>query len=110
LETAVAENHKALVFSQWTSLLDLLEPALARAELPFVRLDGSTRDRGEVVGRFQAEDGPPVMLVSLKAARGRPPPTTPSRPRPLGQPPPWRPSPPPPPPPPTSPAPSSSTA
>ena len=67
LETAVAENHKALVFSQWTSLLDLIEPALARAELPFVRLDGSTRDRGEVVTRFQAEDGPPVMLVSLKA-------------------------------------------
>jgi superfamily II DNA or RNA helicase len=67
LETAVAEDHKALVFSQWTSLLDLIEPALARAELPFVRLDGSTRDRGEVVTRFQAKDGPPVMLVSLKA-------------------------------------------
>jgi superfamily II DNA or RNA helicase len=67
LETAVAEDHKALVFSQWTSLLDLIEPALVRAELPFVRLDGSTRDRGEVVTRFQAEDGPPVMLVSLKA-------------------------------------------
>ena len=45
----------------------LIEPALARAELPFVRLDGSTRDRGEVVTRFQADDGPPVMLVSLKA-------------------------------------------
>jgi SNF2 family DNA or RNA helicase len=67
LETAVAENHKALVFSQWTSLLDLIEPALGRAELPFVRLDGTTRDRGEVVARFQADDGPPVMLVSLKA-------------------------------------------
>jgi SNF2 family DNA or RNA helicase len=67
LETAVAENHKALVFSQWTSLLDLIEPALGRAELPFVRLDGTTRDRGEVVARFQADGGPPVMLVSLKA-------------------------------------------
>jgi superfamily II DNA or RNA helicase len=67
LETAVADNHRALVFSQWTSLLDLIEPALARAELSFTRLDGSTRDRGEVVTRFQAEDGPPVMLVSLKA-------------------------------------------
>ncbi|HVZ86386.1 MAG TPA: DEAD/DEAH box helicase [Polyangia bacterium] len=67
LETAVAENHKALVFSQWTSLLDLIEPALERAELSFTRLDGSTRDRGEVVARFQADDGPPVMLVSLKA-------------------------------------------
>jgi SNF2 family DNA or RNA helicase len=67
LETAAAEGHKALVFSQWTSLLDLIEPALARAELAFVRLDGSTRDRGAVVARFQADDGPPVMLVSLKA-------------------------------------------
>ncbi len=67
LETAAAEGHKALVFSQWTSLLDLIEPALARAELSFARLDGSTRDRGAVVTRFQADDGPPVMLVSLKA-------------------------------------------
>jgi len=67
LETAVAEGHKALVFSQWTSLLDLIEPALARAELSFARLDGTTRDRADVVARFQADDGPPVMLVSLKA-------------------------------------------
>ena len=55
------------MFSQWTSLLDLIEPALARAELPFVRLDGSTRDRADVVSRFQDPAGPPVMLVSLKA-------------------------------------------
>jgi SNF2 family DNA or RNA helicase len=67
LTEVMAEGHKALVFSQWTSLLDLIEPALARAELAFVRLDGSTRDRGAVVARFQADDGPPVMLVSLKA-------------------------------------------
>jgi superfamily II DNA or RNA helicase len=67
LEAAAADGHRALVFSQWTSLLDLIEPALARAELAFARLDGSTRDRGEVVARFQADDGPPIMLVSLKA-------------------------------------------
>ena len=67
LETAAAEGHKALVFSQWTSLLDLIEPALVRAELDFVRLDGSTRDRAGVVARFQSAEGPPVMLVSLKA-------------------------------------------
>ncbi len=35
--------------------------------LDFVRLDGSTRDRGEVVARFQANDGPPVFLISLRA-------------------------------------------
>lgn len=67
LEQAVADGHKALVFSQWTSLLDLVEPHLDNGEIAFVRLDGSTRDRGAVVNRFQAEDGPPVMLVSLKA-------------------------------------------
>ena len=67
LEEAVSEGHKALVFSQWTSLLDLAEPALERAQLGFNRLDGSTKDRGEVVSAFQAEDGPPVMLLSLKA-------------------------------------------
>ncbi|TNF37233.1 MAG: helicase [Deltaproteobacteria bacterium] len=67
LEEAAAEGHKALVFSQWTSLLDLVEPHLEAAGLDFVRLDGSTRDRGAVVSAFQADDGPPVMLLSLKA-------------------------------------------
>ncbi|HWB74213.1 MAG TPA: DEAD/DEAH box helicase [Nannocystaceae bacterium] len=67
LDTGIAEGHKALVFSQWTSLLDRVEPRLAEANIPYVRLDGTTRDRGEVVARFQADDGPPVMLVSLRA-------------------------------------------
>ncbi|HEX4822898.1 MAG TPA: DEAD/DEAH box helicase [Candidatus Polarisedimenticolaceae bacterium] len=67
LETVVAERHKALVFSQWTGLLDLIEPHLRAASVAFTRLDGSTADRAGVVARFQAEDGPPVMLISLKA-------------------------------------------
>jgi superfamily II DNA or RNA helicase len=67
LEDAAADGHKALVFSQWTSLLDKVEPHLVAAGIPFTRLDGTTRDRGEVVARFQDEAGPPVMLVSLKA-------------------------------------------
>jgi SNF2 family DNA or RNA helicase len=67
LTTAAADGHKALVFSQWTSLLDLLEPLLAQAEIAYTRLDGATRDRAAVVEAFQAEAGPPVMLVSLKA-------------------------------------------
>ncbi len=67
LEDAAADGHKALVFSQWTALLDLVEPHLKAAGVPFTRLDGSTRDRGAVVAEFQAENGPPVMLVSLKA-------------------------------------------
>ncbi len=67
LETAAAEGHRALVFSQWTSLLDLVEPELNDAGLDFVRLDGTTRDRRSVVETFQGDHGPPVMLVSLKA-------------------------------------------
>ena len=69
LEDAVADDHKALVFSQWTSLLDLIEPHLHASGIKFVRLDGSTStdDRAAAVGTFQGEGGPPVMLLSLKA-------------------------------------------
>ncbi len=67
LEDVVADGHRALVFSQWTSLLDLIEPHLHQAGTAFVRLDGSTIDRAGVVRQFQATDGPPVMLLSLKA-------------------------------------------
>jgi superfamily II DNA or RNA helicase len=67
LGVIAAEDGKALVFSQWTSLLDLLEPHLRSAGIAFTRLDGSTRDRAGVVASFQAPDGPPVLLISLKA-------------------------------------------
>ena len=67
LGDAVGEGHRALVFSQWTSLLDLIEPHLEAANIRYTRLDGSTTDRGAVVTEFQAETGPPVMLLSLKA-------------------------------------------
>lgn len=67
LEDAVADGHKSLVFSQWTSLLDRIEPHLESRDIGFVRLDGSTRNRGAVVEAFQSDDGPPVMLISLKA-------------------------------------------
>ncbi|MEJ7599164.1 MAG: DEAD/DEAH box helicase [Kofleriaceae bacterium] len=67
LDDVVADGHRALVFSQWTSLLDLIEPLLTAAGIKFVRLDGSTVDRASVVNEFQSETGPPVMLLSLKA-------------------------------------------
>ena len=67
LSDAVADGHRALVFSQWTSLLDLIEPHLTEAGIAFTRLDGTTTDRAGVVGTFQADGGPPVMLLSLKA-------------------------------------------
>ena len=67
LETAAADEHKSLVFSQWTTMLDLLEPKLAERGHRFVRLDGSTVDRAGVVERFQKDPKISVFLVSLKA-------------------------------------------
>jgi SNF2 family DNA or RNA helicase len=67
LDEVLSEGHKALVFSQWTSLLDLVEPHLDRVEISYTRLDGTTRDRAGVVEKFQNPEGPPVLLASLKA-------------------------------------------
>jgi superfamily II DNA or RNA helicase len=67
LETVRADGHKALVFSQWTSLLDLIEPHLKAASIAYLRLDGATVDRAGIVSRFQDTEGPPVLLISLKA-------------------------------------------
>jgi len=67
LEESRDLGHRALIFSQWTSLLDLVEQRLTPKEIRFSRLDGSTRNRDQVVSQFQKDDGPPVMLLSLKA-------------------------------------------
>ena len=39
---------------------------LKKAGLDFLRLDGSTRNRGEIIDTFQSEEGPPVLLLSSK--------------------------------------------
>ena len=63
----IVEDHKALIFSQWTSLLDRVEERLRKLGIAWVRLDGATRDRQAVVDAFQDPAGPPVFLLSLKA-------------------------------------------
>ena len=67
LDRVLAEGHKALVFSQWTGFLDLIQADLRASGIEHLRLDGSTRDRQGLVDRFQEDDGPPVFLISLKA-------------------------------------------
>jgi superfamily II DNA or RNA helicase len=67
LSQAFEDGHKALVFSQWTSFLDRVEPALGAAGIAFERLDGSTRDRPGVIRRFDDAEGASVMLISLRA-------------------------------------------
>ncbi|CAN5592661.1 hypothetical protein BH09VER1_BH09VER1_41200 [soil metagenome] len=60
-------GHRALVFSQFTSMLDLIGEALEAQNITYCRLDGSTRNRQEVVERFQNDESVPVFLISLKA-------------------------------------------
>lgn len=60
-------GRRALVFSQYTSMLDILSCVLDERGYAHVRLDGGTKDRGKVVAEFQREDGPPFFLISLKA-------------------------------------------
>jgi superfamily II DNA or RNA helicase len=63
----VEEGHKALVFSQFTSFLDILRIRLDKEQLVYEYLDGQTRDREARVRRFQEDDGCRLFLISLKA-------------------------------------------
>ena len=61
------EGHKALVFSQFTSFLDVVRGRMASEGLVHEYLDGQTRDREARVKRFQEDPACPFFLISLKA-------------------------------------------
>lgn len=69
VQELIAEGHKTLIFSQFTSFLDIVEAALKKQKIEFERLDGKTSmdSRKERVTRFQTDDQVKVFLVSLKA-------------------------------------------
>ncbi|KAF2281136.1 uncharacterized protein EI97DRAFT_497805 [Westerdykella ornata] len=60
---------KSVIFSQFTSFLDLIEPALARDHIPFLRFDGSMsqKARAAVLEEFRSSNKPYVLLLSLRA-------------------------------------------
>lgn len=62
----IAEGRRILLFSQFTSMLDLMKPVLTAAGVPFVELRGDTADRADPVRRFEAGEVP-LFLISLKA-------------------------------------------
>jgi superfamily II DNA or RNA helicase len=63
----VDEGHKALVFSQFTSLLAIVRDRLDEAGIVYEYLDGSTHDRQQHVERFQNDPACGLFLISLKA-------------------------------------------
>ncbi|MBI1346512.1 helicase SNF2 [bacterium] len=67
LQELIDEGHKALVFSQFTSMLAIVKQHLDKQGIVYEYLDGQTRDRKERVERFQTDDNCGVFLVSLKA-------------------------------------------
>ncbi len=60
-------GHKALVFSQFTSFLSIVRSRLDKQKVNYAYLDGRTRDRQEVVEKFQKDDDCRLFLISLKA-------------------------------------------
>ncbi|MEM7351950.1 MAG: SNF2-related protein [Acidobacteriota bacterium] len=61
------EGHKLIIFSQFTKLLGFVQKHLQEQQVEYAYLDGQTRNRGEVVERFQTDPNCNLFLVSLKA-------------------------------------------
>lgn len=68
IKTLVEEKRKVLIFSQFTTLLSLLKKELDQSLIPYVYLDGTTKNREAVVSAFQTDEQIPLFLGSLKAA------------------------------------------
>lgn len=66
LEQLADEGRRTLVFSQFTSMIDLIKRELDRANIRYVELVGSTTDRATPVRQFQSGEVP-VFLISLRA-------------------------------------------
>jgi superfamily II DNA or RNA helicase len=66
LDDVVAGGHRALIFSQFTTLLRKVGARLEARGIDFDYLDGSTRRRADVIDRFRTGDAP-AFLISLKA-------------------------------------------
>jgi superfamily II DNA or RNA helicase len=67
IEEAVSGNHRMLIFSQFQTQLQEIEKCISERGWDSLRLDGQSRNRQQLVDKFQQPDGPPVFLISLKA-------------------------------------------
>jgi len=67
LDEAIDGNHRILVFSQFTSMLAILEDELIKRDIKYSYLDGSTKNRQDKVKEFNSDKSIPVFLISLKA-------------------------------------------
>jgi len=66
LPEMIEEGRKILIFSQFTSMLSLIEAELVEHKIAYVKLTGSSKNRQDLVETFQSGQVP-VFLISLKA-------------------------------------------
>ena len=66
LPQLLEEGRRILLFSQFTSMLALIEAHLEKHKIPFLKLTGQTKDRASLVHQFQSGEVP-IFLISLKA-------------------------------------------
>ncbi len=62
---ALGGGHKVLVFSQFTTMLDLVRDALSKENIESATIEGSTKDRAQEISKFRSSVN--VFLLSLKA-------------------------------------------
>ena len=67
VQAVLEEGHKALIFSQFTSLLAIVRSRLDAEGVTYEYLDGKTRDRQACVEHFQNDENCRLFLISLKA-------------------------------------------
>ncbi|MEV0251980.1 DEAD/DEAH box helicase [Nocardia sp. NPDC050712] len=70
LDAVLADGEKALLFTQFREFGEIIAPYLAErfgTEIPFLHGGVPKKRRDTMVERFQSDDGPPLMLLSLKA-------------------------------------------
>ena len=66
LGTLIEEDRRILIFSQFTTMLGLIEEHLIKTSVPYLKLTGGSKDRAKMVEQFQSGKFP-VFLISLKA-------------------------------------------
>ena len=66
LAVLIEEGRRILLFSQFTTMLALIEEHLVRERIPYLKLTGGSKDRGKLVEDFQNGTAP-LFLISLKA-------------------------------------------
>ena len=69
LPNLIADGHRILIFSVWTTCLDLLSCLMEQLGLDYLRMDGSTAvtDRQSLIDKFNRDNSIPVFLLSTKA-------------------------------------------